>query len=225
MKRLLPQLPYLLILCVLTLFSCKDSRIERGKACLNLGDYPMAEMFFEKALIDNPLNFDARLGYGKALLQHVIDMPSDSSLWRKSLMNLEAALDIKPSADLSSLISDAWYERAMMLLTHRDTLGAFSALSRSIEINTKNSISLNTIGILYFKQGDTDKAEVLFKRAVSIDSTHSQAFFNLGMVYWSKNDYEQAKSFWLAASKLSPDDNDMVYWLAMVEKTLQEQHK
>src|SRR5512133_195271 len=219
------RLHYLFILCILTLLSCKDSQVERGKACLNLGDYLMEEMFFEKALINNPLNFDARLGYGKALLQHVIDIPSDSSLWRKSLMNLEAALDIKPSTDLSSLISDAWYERAMMLLVHRDTLGAFTALSKSIEINTKNSISLNTIGILYFKQGDTDKSEVLFKRAVAIDSTHSQAFFNLGMVYWSKNDYEQAKNSWLSASKLSPDDNDMVYWLAMAEKSLQEQNK
>jgi len=219
------RLQYLLIFFFLTLLSCKDSLVERGKACLNLGDYLMAEMFFEKALMDNPLNFDARLGYGKALLQHVIDIPADSSLWRKSLMNLEAALDITPSSDLSSLISDAWYERAMMLLLHQDTLGSFTALSKSIEINSKNSIALNTVGILYFKQGDTDKAEVLFKRAVSIDSTHSQAFFNLGMVYWSKNDYEQAKNFWLSASKLSPDDNDMVYWLAMAEKTLQEQHK
>jgi len=219
------RLQYLLILLFLILISCKNSEVERGKACLNLGDYLMAEMFFEKALIDNPLNFDARLGYGKALLQHVIDNPADSSLWRKSLMNLEAALDIKPSADLGSLISDAWYERAMMLLAHQDTLGAFTALSRSIDINTKNSISVNTIGILYFKQGDSDKAEVLFKRAVSIDSTHSQAFFNLGMVYWSRNDYEQARNSWLSASKLSPDDNDMIYWLAMAEKTLQELHK
>jgi tetratricopeptide (TPR) repeat protein len=209
----------------MSMIGCYRSQVERGKACLNLGDYLMAEMFFEKALIDNPLNFDARLGYGKALLQHVIDIPSDSSLWRKSLMNLEAALDIKPSTDLSSLISDAWYERAMMLLAHEDTLGAFSALSKSIEINTKNGISLNTIGILYFKQGETDKAEILFKRAVAIDSTHSQAFFNLGMVFWSRNDYAQAKNNWLSASKLSPDDNDMVYWLAMAEKTLQEQHK
>jgi tetratricopeptide (TPR) repeat protein len=225
MKRFLKRLHFLFIICILSLFSCKNSQIERGKACLHLGDYLMAELFFEKALIDNPLNFDARLGYGKALLQHVIDIPSDSSLWRKSLMNLEAALDIKPSTDLSSLISDAWYERAMMLLAHQDTLGAFSALSKSIEINTKNTISLNTIGILYFKQGDTDKAEVLFKRAVSIDSTHSQAFFNLGMVYWSRNDYAQAKNLWLSALKLSPDDNDMIYWLAMAEKTSQEQHK
>lgn len=225
MERILSRFYYLFLLCLLSMFSCKDSRVERGKACLNLGDYHMAEMFFEKALIDNPLNFDARLGYGKALLQHVIDIPADSSLWRKSLMNLEAALDIKPSTDLGSLISDAWYERALMLLAHQDTLGAFSALSKSIEVNAKNSISLNTIGILYFKQGDTDKAEILFKRAVSIDSTHSQAFFNLGMVAWSKNDYSQAKNYWLSASKLSPDDNDMVYWLAMVEKTLQEQNK
>ncbi|NLD94783.1 MAG: tetratricopeptide repeat protein [Fibrobacter sp.] len=225
MKRLLPKLPYLLMLCILTQFSCKDSLVERGNACLNLGDYQMAEMFFEKALIDNPLNFDARLGYAKALLQHIVDIPSDSSLWRKSLINFEAALDIKPSSDLNSLISDVWYERAMMLLTHRDTLGAISALSRSIEINAKNCISLNTIGILYFKQGDTNKAEALFRSAVAIDSTHAQAFFNLGMVYWSKNNYEDAKKFWLTASKLSPDDNDMVYWLAKAEKLLQEQHK
>lgn len=225
MKRLLPKMPYMLMLCILTLFSCKDSLVERGNACLNLGDYQMAEMFFEKALIDNPLNFDARLGYAKALLQHIVDIPSDSSLWRKSLINFEAALDIKPSADLNSLISDVWYERAMMLLTHRDTLGATSALSRSIEINSQNCISLNTIGILYFKQGDTDKAEVLFRRAVTIDSTYSQAFFNLGMVYWSKKDYQHAKDFWQTASKLSPDDNDVVYWFAKAEKILQEQHK
>lgn len=213
----------LLIAAAFLLFvNCSKSNILKGNACLSLGDYVMAEYFFEKALTSDPLSFDARLGMGKALLQHVIDNKNDTILWKKALLNLESAMNLHPHADLNSLVSDAWYERSQLLLGHNDTLGAFNALSRAIEINNLNITAINSIGILYFHQGDIDKSIILFKQAISADSTNSPALFNLGMALWSRNDYKSAHQYWLEASKLSPDDNDMVYWLAMAEKKLQE---
>jgi tetratricopeptide (TPR) repeat protein len=204
---------------------CRNNLIEKGNACLNLGDYKMAEYFFEKVLLVNPAHFEARLGYGKALLQHVIDIPQDTSVWKTALLNLEAAHTINPVSDIGMLISDAWFERAHICLSHSDTLGAFSALLRSIELNNRNVVALNTIGILYYKQGDSDKAETLFRKNIGIDSTNALSHFNLGMVMWSKKEYQKARENWLEATKLSPDDNDMVYWLALSEKTLQEKHE
>jgi tetratricopeptide (TPR) repeat protein len=215
-----------LLIVILTisilLIGCADDTIKKGNACLNLGDYLMAESFYEKALLDNPLSFQARLGMGKALLQHIIDNNSDTALWKKALLNLEVARNLHPADDLSSLVSEAWYERAQMMLSIEDTIGALNALSRSIEINNKNIAAINSTGILYFRKGEIDKAEILFRKAVAIDSTHAPAFFNLGMILWSKKDYLDARNYWLTASKLTPEDDDMVYWLAVAEKKLQE---
>lgn len=208
---------------ITVIFGCiGNDNIRKGNACLSLGDYEMAEMFFEKTLNADPLSFEGRLGMGKALLQHVTDNKYDTVLWKKALLNLESAMNLQPQAEISYLVSDAWFERSQIFLANNDTLGAFNALSRSIEINNKNTSAINSIGILYFRQNDADKAVYLFKQAITIDSTHSSALFNLGMALWSNNEYENARKYWLAASRFSPDDNDIIYWLAMAEKKLEE---
>jgi tetratricopeptide (TPR) repeat protein len=215
---------FLLVILTISIFliGCADDTIKKGNICLNLGDYLMAESFYEKALLDNPLSFEARLGMGKALLQHIIDNKSDTALWKKTLLNLEAARNLHPAEDLSTLVSEAWNERAQMMLSIEDTIGALNALSRSIEINNRNVAAINSTGILYFRRGDIEKSEILFRKAVAIDSMHAPAFFNLGMIVWSKHDYLEARNYWLTASKLAPEDDDMVYWLALAEKKLQE---
>ena len=221
-RTILKLLSCVIIILSILFVSCTDDFIKKGNSCLNLGDYLLAESFYEKALLNNPLSFEARLGMGKALLQHIVDNSSDTGLWKKALLNLEAAKNLHPSEDLSELVSEAWYERSQMMLSAEDTVGALNALSRSIEINNKNITAINSTGILYFRRGDVDKAEVLFRKAIRIDSLHAPAHFNLGMVIWSKHDYREARNYWLAASKLTPDDNDMVYWLAIAEKKILE---
>lgn len=213
--------PGILIVLVLSFFQCSDRDIKKGNACLSVGDYKLAKTFFGKDLIRNPLSFQARFGMGKTLLQQLYDNESDTTLWKDALMHLEAARSLNPSEDLSILLSDAWYERSRISLVYNDTLGALSALSRSLELYNKNVTAINSTGILYFRENEIEKAETLFKKVISIDSTNAAGYFNLGMVAWSKQLYPEARNFWRTASKLDSDDDDIIYWLANAEKMIQ----
>lgn len=212
----------LIILLLLMSVGCVRGNIEKGAACLKLGDYAMAINFFDKVLIRYPENFEARVGKGKALLQRAIDNSDDTTSWREACRHLEAARTIKPSEGLSELLSQVWSERGRMLLVHGDTVSALEALSRSIEYNQKSPEPLNCAGIIYFRLGEFDKAKTLFRKAADIDSTNPVILFNLGMIAWNENDLPSARYFWLRGLKLAPKDDEMLYWFARTEKSVRD---
>lgn len=210
----------LLVFCVLLQFSCTSEQrtIEKGDASLRLGDYTMAIRFFEEVLNRDPENFDARLGMGKAFIQQASAKNSDSLTWRKALTHLEAARSIRPENNVELLLSEAWVVHARKLLENRDTLEALNALSRAIDYNTRTVEALNLAGIIYFRLGEPDKAQILFERSLLADTTRSYAYFNLGMVRWSLGDIEGARHAWFKAVQLAPQDKDIVYWFSMADK-------
>lgn len=207
-------------LAALALAACKDG-VDKGYTSLRLGDYPMAIAFFARALEEDPEGYPARLGLGQALLQKAA-AESDSAAFAYGLAQLEACRTLRPDADLSALLSDAWLDRARQLARGRDTLGALEALSRAIERHPDNPAPLNLAGILYGKRGDVGKAEALFRRAIRGDSADASAHFNLGMLRWQAGDAREAHAHWMKALHALPHDEDVVYWFALAEKKLRE---
>jgi Flp pilus assembly protein TadD len=137
-------------------------------------------------------------------------------------MHLEAARTLRPSGDLNGLLSQVWSERAHILLAGNDTLGALEALTRAIEYDPQRADPLNAAGIIYFRLGETEKAQALFVQAASVDSLNPAVLFNLGMVAWHSGDLEKAHACWLTGLKQSPKDQTMLYWFARAEKQLRE---
>lgn len=201
---------------------CVETDIARGNASLELGDYTMAARFYNRALERNPSSFDARLGIGKALLQQAVSADNDTVLWNRALVHLEAARTLNPGEDYGPLFSEAWGIHARNLLKATDTVGALAALSRAIELQPRSAEPFNLAGILYFRLGDPDKAAILFERAAFLDSLHPSAEFNLGMIHWDNGDIEGARSHWLIALKRAPEDEDLLYWFALAEKSAGE---
>jgi tetratricopeptide (TPR) repeat protein len=199
---------------------CLNGNLDKGDMCLRLGDYPMAIAFYSDEVKRCPDSYRARLGLGKSLLQKSCD--GDSSAWKDALVQLEAARTLSPGSDLAGLLGEVYLQRAHLSLAARDSLGALSALSRAIECNNRALEPVNLAGIIYFRMGDVDKSEMLFKKAVGLDSTSASARFNLGMVYWQTGRYKDAHGQWLAALAASPGDRDMLYWFALAEKKLRE---
>ncbi|MBD3393496.1 MAG: tetratricopeptide repeat protein [Chitinivibrionales bacterium] len=204
---------------------CGHGNVDKGETSLRLGDYPAAIEFFEEELKRHPDSYEARLGLGKAMLQKSVDAGGDSALWKRGLMHLEAARTLAPSEQaehIEQLLSEAWAHHARSLLSGGDTLASLSALSRAIEYQPSGIEPLNLAGVIYFRLGDARKATALFERAVEIDSTHPSAHFNLGMVRFKAGDITAAHAHWLRALKLSPQDEDILYWFALAEKELRE---
>ena len=211
--------------CTVFIAGCMHGNIEKGDTSLRLGDYPAAMAFFSAELQRHPDSYKARLGLGKAMLQKSADAGGDTAVWRKGLMHIEAARTLSPpedAAEIAELLSDAWVHNARALLSRGDTLGSLAALSRAIEYDPEGVEPLNLAGIIYFRLGDSRKAIALFSKAIQIDSLHPSAHFNLGMVYWQNNDIAKAHARWLKALKLSPKDEDVLYWFALSEKKLRE---
>lgn len=211
----------LLISFVLLSLQCSRSDLQKGNIALELGDYELAIKFFSKILEKNPAKFEARVGLGKALLQKANDNPSDTMLWKKAIINFEAAQSLSPTTDISMILSEIWSKRASLLLhTSSDTVLALEAITKAISFDPRNTQALNLAAIIYFNLGRKDKAQVLLKKATEIDSTDPATIFNLGMVYWEEDSIKLAHSCWLKALKLSPEDEEFLYWFAAAERKL-----
>ncbi|MBN1757173.1 MAG: tetratricopeptide repeat protein [Chitinispirillaceae bacterium] len=212
--------PVLLLTVVLA--GCSSRDIRKGTIALELGDYTLAMHFFSRVIERNPANAEARLGMGKALLQQSSDIPGDSVSWRQAVMHLEAVRTLGKNTEIGPLLSQVWSERAVGLLRAGDTIRALESLTRSIAADPTCPEPLNLAGIIYFRMGRAAKARLLFERAIAVDSSSASSLFNLGMLCWEEEQIRDAHDLWLRALKLSPQDEDFLYWFAVAEKRLRE---
>ncbi|MCU0608465.1 MAG: tetratricopeptide repeat protein [Chitinispirillaceae bacterium] len=219
LKEKQKSLLVLLFTVFLCVFGCSRPNVEKGSLCLRLGDYPAAIVFFERALAHNPIDYNARVGLGKAFLQKAADNSDDSVSWRTACRHLSAAQTLQPSESLGRLQSQVWAEGAK-LLVRRDTIAALEALTRSMEYDPKSVDPVNRAGIIYFRLNEFEKARMLFQRALKIDSANTPVLFNLGMIEWARGDHRAAHGYWLRGLKLAPRDEAMLYWFARAEKQL-----
>jgi tetratricopeptide (TPR) repeat protein len=214
------------IFCVcvaaLFLFGCKSRDIEKGEVCLKLGDYPLASRFFSGEVLRHPDSYEARLGLGKALLQQGCANASDTGAWKNAIIQLEAAATLSPQDNIKPLLSEVYLKRAHSLLSGNDSIAALDALSHAIEYDNRAIEPINLAGIIYFRMGESDKAESLFAKAIGIDSANAAVRFNLGMVLWQAGRYDEAHAQWFAALAASPRDKDILYWYALAEKKKRE---
>jgi tetratricopeptide (TPR) repeat protein len=203
------------------LSGCGSGDLDKGQACLALGDYALAQRFFGRAVEADPRGYEGRLGLGQALLQKAF-ADNDSLAFAGALIQLEACRSLRPSAEIGGLLAEAWMDRARGRLRSGDTLDALAALSKAIDRDPRDPRPVNLAGIVYGKIGEAGKAEALFRKALALDSADASAHFNLGMLRWQAGEAREAHAQWLAALKTLPDDEDILYWFALAEKKMRE---
>jgi tetratricopeptide (TPR) repeat protein len=203
------------------LSGCRSGDLDKGQACLALGDYPLAQRFFGRAVEADPGGYEGRLGLGQALLQKAF-ADNDSLAFAGALIQLEACRSLRPSAEIGGLLAEAWMDRARGRLRSGDTLDALAALSKAIDRDPRDARPVNLAGIVYGKLGEAGKAEALFRKALALDSADASAHFNLGMLRWQAGGVREAHAQWLAALKTLPNDEDILYWFALAEKKMRE---
>lgn len=209
-------LPFVLVFTLL----CDSPDDRKGAISLELGDYAMAETFYNRILEKNPADFNARLGMGKALLQRASANCDDTVSWRRAVMHLEAARTLIPSPEIRLLLCQVWSQRASDLLGRSDTLSSLEALTRAITADPSCSEPLNLAGIIYYRMGRVEKARQIFMQAVAADSMNTASLFNLGMLHWEEGRTKEAHSLWRRALTIAPRDEEFLYWFAAAEKNL-----
>jgi tetratricopeptide (TPR) repeat protein len=85
--------------------------------------------------------------------------------------------------------------------------------------STGSLTSMNSLGVLYAKFGQTDKAEAQFK-AIVAKKGYLPAILNLGNLYYTKGDCKRARECYLQASEIDPRNPRVLLNLARANREL-----
>lgn len=128
----------------------------------------------------------------------------NKEMWAECDSSYERALLIEPESAL--LLNNYAYslsERGIQLER------ALEMVQKSIEKDPKNSSYLDTIGWVYFKLGDYEKAEHYILKAIEIDENNATLLDHLGDVYLKQNKLNKAIEMWKKAQEIDPENEDI----------------
>jgi Flp pilus assembly protein TadD len=85
---------------------------------------------------------------------------------------------------------------------------ALDYVKRAVELEPHNGAFLDSLGWVYFKQDNLEKAEVHLREAARLESTDSTILEHLGDLYARKGDVESARRFYQDSIRYSDRDED-----------------
>jgi tetratricopeptide (TPR) repeat protein len=109
----------------------------------------------------------------------------------------------------------ARYNLALVLKRADRLPEAIEALQRALEVEPRPE-ALYTLGVIYWQQGDTERAARALRDAVAADARYADAHYTLGAVLAARNDWRGAADALRRAIALRPDLPGAHYSLARV---------
>jgi len=137
--------------------------IALGLSCALDKDFKSAEKYFRQALVDEPTNERARLGLGTAIFDQ-------GRYWE----GLELYDQVKEPNDFKEILE------ANKNLAYRILIEKYQAMLKGDGSNAQIHYSL---GVVYAKKGEFEKAISYFQKALSLDPELKNARFNLCNCY------------------------------------------
>ena len=93
---------------------------------------------------------------------------------------------------------------------------------KAVEIQPKNTSSLNNLGTAYRELGNPKEAIRIYKKILEIDPKHANANYNLGLVYYSLSELKKAKSYLKKTTEIQNNYAIAFFSLANVHAELKE---
>ena len=69
---------------------------------------------------------------------------------------------------------------------------AIALLKRATEVDPKNKVAWNTLGLVYFAMRDDEHAIAAYQKQIEVNPYDQFAYNNLGRVYWNERKYDEA---------------------------------
>ncbi|HMF61259.1 MAG TPA: tetratricopeptide repeat protein [Vicinamibacterales bacterium] len=126
-----------------------------------------------------------------------------------AIATFRRVLQIEPKHTL------ARYNLALVLKRADRLPEAIEALQRALEIEPRPE-ALYTLGVIYWQQGDTERAARALRDAVAADARYADAHYTLGAVLAARNDWRGAADALRRAIALRPNLPGAHYSLARV---------
>ncbi len=94
-----------------------------------------------------------------------------------------------PPADMKA---DDLVDSARAAADNGDLSVAVALLKRATEVDPKNKIAWNNLGLVYFALRQNDQAIAAFQKQLEVNPYDEYAYNNLGRVYWNNRKYDDA---------------------------------
>jgi tetratricopeptide (TPR) repeat protein len=73
---------------------------------------------------------------------------------------------------------------------------------KAVDLESENSAYLDTLGWIYFKLGDLEKAKFYIWKAIDVGSESAVVHDHMGDIYYHLNDHESAMEYWKKSLEL-----------------------
>ncbi len=201
-----------------------------GLSLVQLNNQNDAEEFLRKAVELNPNDLNALSAYAYTLSQlkkndeairyikHALRIEPDD-------VNLIGTLGLIYNSINRYAESDSAYERALELDPRNPLINnnysyalavrgeqlerALDMVKISIEADSLNANYLDTIGWVYYKIGDYNKAKLYLEKAIEINSSSAVMIDHLGDVEFKLGNSEKAIQLWKKAFELDPEKTEI----------------
>jgi tetratricopeptide (TPR) repeat protein len=94
-----------------------------------------------------------------------------------------------PPADMKA---DDLVESGRAAITSGNLAVGIALLKRATEVDPKNKVAWNNLGLAYFAERDDQHAIEAFQKQIEINPYDDYAYNNLGRVYWNERKYDDA---------------------------------
>lgn len=160
-----------------------------------LRDQGMPEESFNvlsEALINHPGNID--LLYSRAMVAESID--------KLDVLESDLGTILKIDPNNSQALNALGYTLTDRTDRHDEAL---ELINKALELRPNDPYYLDSLGWVYYRMGDLEKAEYYLREAVAIQ-TDAEFVAHLGEVLWMQNKKNEAKKYWDQGLKLDPDN-------------------
>jgi len=203
----------------------------RAIAKIQLSDYQGALRDLDATIERNPFNPGAYYtrGYVQRQLQHLSDAESDFSqalvhspgnrtylLMRADVRSQmehydEAIQDIDYLLRHEPESATIIFEKGVLLLNQKDSLGARSCFQRSTELEAYNSSNWSALGMINLLLGHDDEALQNLSKAISLGSKWAGDYINRSILYHRRNNFRGALSDLDLAVQYAPNEASVYF--------------
>jgi tetratricopeptide (TPR) repeat protein len=182
-------------------FTGADTGYAFGRNYLSLGSvffergYPETpEIFFRRALQDDPTSAEALYGLGSVYLQQQKSKEARDSF--------EGVLKLQPS--YPGTIPNAWNNLGILSAQEGDAAAAIEFFQRALQIDPAHLIALLNLGNAYRQRKEWEEAKKALQRAFDVGPDDPEVAYSLGMVCAQLEESDRAYEYLKRAVSLRP---------------------
>jgi len=160
-----------------------EALVGLAEACNEAGLYKPALEAATKAMDIDSTRADVRLTYARSAMRGRDKAAQARAVGIYNALGAEAPLKAEDHVLLASYEAD-----------HKNIPGAEEHLAQALTLDPKSADAYYQKGLLGFKAGQPDSAQVNFERAIALDGTKPIYYLNLGVAQMQKSQFEPSKA-------------------------------